>query len=100
MSSSDSSEDDSFLASSLASSAAAPPAGAAAPAPDPMFEIKSETLTSFKAPAKRPGQNGSTSTLADFKMVAILSAVISTPSSLRINAAYVQANSDDMIRPI
>ena len=72
MSSSDSSEDDSFLASSAgASSAAAPPPAAAPPvagpepAPDPMFEIKSETLTSFNAPAKRPGQKGSTSTLAD-----------------------------------
>lgn len=68
-SSSSASEDDSFFAaagSAASVAAAAPPAaaaGAAAPAPDPMLEIKSETLTSFNAPAKRPGQNGSTSTL-------------------------------------
>ena len=73
MSSSDSDED-SFLASSLASSAAppaaaAPPPPTAGPAPTPelMLEINSETSQFLRAPAKSPGQNGSTSTLAALK---------------------------------
>ena len=72
-SSPDSSEEDSFLASSAGASsappaAAAPPAAGPDPTPLPMFEMSSVTLTSFKAPAKRPGQNGSQSTLAAYNI--------------------------------
>lgn len=81
MSSSDSSGSSSFF-SSLAASAAgaaaeaaagAPPAAGAAPTPEPMFVIRSRTLMPSRALAKRPGQYGSTSTLAAFKMVEIFS---------------------------
>lgn len=75
MSSSDSSGSDSFFSSFLASAgapaAAAGPAeaGPAAPTPDPMFVIKSLTLQPSKALANKPGQYGSTSTLAALRIV-------------------------------
>lgn len=80
MSSSEASDSDSFFFSSFFSSAAAgaavtaaaaPPL--AAPAPDPMFVINPLTSIPSKALAKRPGQYGSTSTLAAFKIVEIFS---------------------------
>lgn len=46
----------SFLAAGAASTTAAAAAGPAAPTPDPMFVIKSLTLTPSKALAKSPGQ--------------------------------------------
>ena len=48
----------------------------------------------MRAPAKRLGQNGSTSTEAALRMVAILSPVISQSSSFKMRAAYVQASSE------
>lgn len=41
--------------------------------PDPMLEIKDLTSIPSRALAKSPGQYGSTSTLAAFKMVEIFS---------------------------
>ena len=82
MSSSDSSSGSSFFSS--AAGAAAPPASAAAagaappagadPTPDPTLLINSLIETDSQHLAKSPGQNGSTSTLAAFKMVVIFSA--------------------------
>lgn len=81
ISSSDPSSDSSFFSSffSAAGAAAAAAAGAAAPAagaaptPEPMLVISSLTLTPSNALANKPGQYGSTSTLAAFKMVEIFS---------------------------
>merc|ERR1711992_242877 len=92
MSSSDSSSGSSFFSSLGASSAAAaagaaPPAAGAAPTPDPTFETKSLILTDSRHLEKRPGQKGSTETLAAFKMVLIFSAVTATSSSARIKEA-------------
>ena len=67
-----------YLTSSTAAAAAgaAPPAAAAgaAPAPDPTLATRSLMLTDSRHLAKRPGQKGSTVTLAAFKMVLIFSA--------------------------
>ena len=67
-----------YLTSSAAAAAAgaAPPAAAAgaAPAPDPTLATRSLMLTDSRHLAKRPGQKGSTVTLAAFKMVLIFSA--------------------------
>merc|ERR1719162_2349772 len=46
-----------------------------------------------RAFAKRPGQYGSTETLAAFKMVTILSLVMATWSSAKMRDAYTQASS-------
>merc|ERR1712002_704427 len=92
MSSSDSSSGSSFFSSLGASSAAAaagaapPPAAGAAPTPDPTLETRSLILTDSRHFAKRPGQKGSTLTLAAFKMVLIFSAVTATSSSARTKA--------------
>jgi len=51
----------------------AAPAAGAAPTADPMFEIKSLTFADSKALANKPGQYGSTSTLAAFRIVWIFS---------------------------
>ena len=82
MSSSDSSSGSSFFSS--AAGAAAPPASAAAagaappagadPTPDPTLLINSLISIDSQHLAKSPGQKGSTSTLAAFKMVVIFSA--------------------------
>ncbi|CAD0195253.1 unnamed protein product [Chrysodeixis includens] len=101
MSSSDSSGSSSFFSSLASAAGAAPPAAAAgaappagaAPTPDPMLVIKSRTLMPSRALAKRPGQYGSTSTLAAFRMVEIFSPVTATSSSTRMRAEYTQANS-------
>merc|ERR1712099_35949 len=94
MSSSDSSSGSSFFSSLGASSAAAAagaappaPAAGAAPTPDPTLETRSLMLTDSRHLAKRPGQKGSTETLAAFKMVEIFSAVTATSSSARIKEA-------------
>merc|ERR1719384_1545467 len=50
-------------------------------------------LMPWRALANRLGQMGSTSTLAAFRMVVILSAVTATSSSASIRAEYVQASS-------
>ena len=68
-----------YITSSTAAAAAgaAPPAAAAAgaaPAPDPTLATRSLMLTDSRHLAKRPGQKGSTVTLAAFKMVLIFSA--------------------------
>ncbi|KAJ8979554.1 hypothetical protein NQ317_017703 [Molorchus minor] len=75
ISSSDSSGSDSGFSSfagaaaaAAAGAAAAPPVAGAAPTPELMLVIRSRMLTPSKALAKRPGQYGSTSTLAAFKM--------------------------------
>merc|ERR1712156_20001 len=85
ISSSDSSSGSSFFSSLGASSAAA--AAGAAPTPDPTLETRSLMLTDSRHLAKRPGQKGSTETLAAFKMVEIFSAVTATSSSARIKEA-------------
>lgn len=51
----------------------ATPAAGTAPTADPMFVIKSLTFAVSKALANKPGQYGSTSTLAAFKIVWIFS---------------------------
>lgn len=56
-----------------AATGTAAPAAGAAPAPDPMLEIKFLTSTPSRALAKRLGQYGSTSTFAAFKRVASFS---------------------------
>ena len=84
MSSSDSSSGSSFFASaagaaapaSAAAAGAAPPAAGADPTPDPTLLINSLTSIDSQHLAKSPGQKGSTSTLAAFKMVLIFSAYI------------------------
>uniref|UniRef100_A0A1L8D872 Uncharacterized protein n=1 Tax=Nyssomyia neivai TaxID=330878 RepID=A0A1L8D872_9DIPT len=100
MSSSDSSGSSSFFSSflaaagaSAAAAAAGAPAAGAAPAPEPIFVIRSFTLIPSRALAKSPGQYGSTSTLAAFKIVLIFSPVTATSSSTRMRAEYTQANS-------
>lgn len=52
---------------------AAAPAAGAAPTADPMFVIKSLTLALSRALANKPGQYGSTSTLAALRTVWIFS---------------------------
>jgi len=49
------------------------PAAGTAPTADPMFVIKSLTFAVSKALANKPGQYGSTSTLAAFRIVWIFS---------------------------
>jgi len=51
----------------------AAPAAGTAPTADPMLVIKSLTLAFSKALANKPGQYGSTSTLAAFRTVWIFS---------------------------
>jgi len=51
----------------------AAPAAGTAPTADPMFVIKSLTLAFSKALANKPGQYGSTSTLAALRIVWIFS---------------------------
>uniref|UniRef100_A0A2M4C4E9 Putative secreted protein n=1 Tax=Anopheles marajoara TaxID=58244 RepID=A0A2M4C4E9_9DIPT len=96
MSSSDSSGSSSFFSSFFSAAAgaappaAAPPAAGAPPPPDPtpepMLVIRLLTSMPSRALANRPGQYGSMSTLAAFRMVEIFSSVTATSSSTRISA--------------
>merc|ERR1712087_196159 len=82
-------------AASAAAATGAPPAGAAAgaAAPPPEEITNSSIFLLARTRVKRDGQKGLTLTLAAFKIASILSAVIWIPSSLRIEAAKVQAAS-------
>merc|ERR1719315_675415 len=96
MSSSSSSSDSSFLAGAASSAGAAAAAGAD-PTPDPTEVMRVFKLQDSRAFEKRPGQYGSTSTPAAFRMVFIFSGVMATSSSARIRAAYTQASSEDIL---
>uniref|UniRef100_A0A2M4CK10 Putative secreted protein n=1 Tax=Anopheles darlingi TaxID=43151 RepID=A0A2M4CK10_ANODA len=85
MSSSDSSGSSSFFSSFFSAAAgAAPPAPD--PTPEPMLVIRLLTSIPSRALANRPGQYGSMSTPAAFRMVEIFSSVTATSSSTRISA--------------
>uniref|UniRef100_A0A2M3YXW3 Uncharacterized protein n=1 Tax=Anopheles braziliensis TaxID=58242 RepID=A0A2M3YXW3_9DIPT len=95
MSSSDSSGSSSFFSSFFSAAGAAPPAAAPPaagappppdPTPEPMLVIRLLTSMPSRALANRPGQYGSMSTLAAFRMVEIFSSVTATSSSTRISA--------------
>uniref|UniRef100_A0A2M3ZZB0 Putative secreted protein n=1 Tax=Anopheles triannulatus TaxID=58253 RepID=A0A2M3ZZB0_9DIPT len=95
MSSSDSSGSSSFFSSFFSAAAGAAPPAAAPPAagapppdptPEPMLVIRLLTSMPSRALANRPGQYGSISTLAAFRMVEIFSSVTATSSSTRISA--------------
>uniref|UniRef100_A0A2M3ZYA9 Putative secreted protein n=1 Tax=Anopheles triannulatus TaxID=58253 RepID=A0A2M3ZYA9_9DIPT len=95
MSSSDSSGSSSFFSSFFSAAAGAAPPAAAPPAagapppdptPEPMLVIRLLTSMPSRALANRPGQYGSISTPAAFRMVEIFSSVTATSSSTRISA--------------
>uniref|UniRef100_A0A2M3ZZE9 Putative secreted protein n=1 Tax=Anopheles triannulatus TaxID=58253 RepID=A0A2M3ZZE9_9DIPT len=95
MSSSDSSGSSSFFSSFFSAAAGAAPPAAAPPAagapppdptPEPMLVIRLLTSMPSRALANRPGQYGSMSTPAAFRMVEIFSSVTATSSSTRISA--------------
>merc|ERR1719318_1492898 len=86
-SSSSSSGSSSFLAG-------AAPAAGADPTPDPTVVIRVFRSQDSRALAKSPGQYGSTSTPAAFRMVVSFSGVMATSSSARMRAAYTQASSE------
>merc|ERR1719309_571711 len=94
MSSSSSSSDSSFLAGAASSAGAA---AGADPTPAPTDVMRVFMSQDSRALEKRPGQYGSTSTPAAFRMVFIFSGVMATSSSARISAAYTQASSEDIL---